>query len=230
MSKIINENLTQALRGGVPGTYTLVRSFVGLRLQGEYLGLQDGTIDDRPLWPMVYYCIRSGDLSAAIYCLRKSGLPEFQDLVSILEAKLNNPSSPEIAKLEDNIRFSYRRVVRNDTDPFKRIVWSVLGCCDVSDEHSEVARAVEDYLWLKLSLVRVDYNKDDYVKYEGLQVSFCLILSRFMKLTQKCSTTVQTFSEYKNFVAHSYHKQLYFFCLLIDPDFIEVMGLSKKII
>lgn len=169
MTNIINENLSQALRGGIPGTYSLVRSFVGLRLQGEYLGLQDGTIDDRPLWPMVYYCLRSGDLSAAIYCLRKSCLQEYQELVSILEAKLNNPSSVEIPKLEDNIRFSYRRVVRNDTDPFKRIIWAVLGCCDVSDEHSEVARTADDYLWLKLSLVRVDYNKDDYVKYEDLQ-------------------------------------------------------------
>lgn len=172
MTNIINENLSQALRGGIPGTYSLVRSFVGLRLQGEYLGLQDGTIDDRPLWPMVYYCLRSGDLSAAIYCLRKSCLQEYQELVSILEAKLNNPSSAEIPKLEDNIRFSYRRVVRNDTDPFKRIIWAVLGCCDVSDEHSEVARTADDYLWLKLSLVRVDYNKDDYVKYEDLQVNY----------------------------------------------------------
>ncbi|KAJ8985830.1 hypothetical protein NQ317_012071 [Molorchus minor] len=136
MNNIINENLSQALRGGIPGTYPLVRSFVGLRLQGEYLGLQDGTIDERPLWPMI---------------------------------KLSSPNSPEISKLEDSIRFSYRRVVRNDTDPFKRIIWSVLGCCDVSDEHSEVARTADDYLWLKLSLVRVDYPKEDYVKYEDLQ-------------------------------------------------------------
>lgn len=53
MNSIITENLTQAGRGGIPGTYPLVKSFVGLRLQGEYLGLKDGMIDDRPLWPMV---------------------------------------------------------------------------------------------------------------------------------------------------------------------------------
>lgn len=169
MTNIINENLSQAVRGGIPGTYYLVRSFVSLRLQGEYLGLQDGVVDERPLWPMVYYCLRSGDLSAAIYCLRKSGLPEYQEIVAVLEAKLNNPNSPEIAKLEDNIRFSYRRIVRNDTDPFKRIIWAVLGCCDVTDEHTEVARTADDYLWLKLSLVRVDANKDDCVKYSDLQ-------------------------------------------------------------
>ncbi|KAG5887107.1 hypothetical protein JTB14_000740 [Gonioctena quinquepunctata] len=169
MNNIINENLVQAIRGGIPGTYHLVRSFVGLRLQGEYLGLQNGLIDDRPLWPMVYYCLRSGDLSAAIYCLKKNGSPEFQELITLLEAKLNNLPSSEITKLEDVLKVSYRRVVRNDTDPFKRIIWSVLGCCDVSDEHSEVARTADDYLWLKLGLVRVDSYKDDHVKYNDLQ-------------------------------------------------------------
>ncbi|XP_023022838.2 nuclear pore complex protein Nup93 [Leptinotarsa decemlineata] len=170
MNNIINENLVQAARGGIPGTYHLVRSFVGLRLQGEYLGLQNGLIDDRPLWPMVYYCLRSGDIQAAIFCLRKSGLQEFPEIIAILEAKLKNSPRPEMVKLEDNIKISYRHSVRNDTDPFKRIIWSVLGCCDISDEHSEVARTADDYLWLKLSLVRVDSNKDDYVKYEDLQL------------------------------------------------------------
>lgn len=169
MTNIINENLAHAERGGIPGTYYLVRSFVGLRLQGEYLGLQDGVIDDRPLWPMVYYCLRSGDLAAAIHCLKKSSLPEYQEIISILETILNHPNSPEIMKLEDSIRFSYRRIIRNDTDPFKRIIWAVLGCCDVSDEHSEVARTADDYLWLKLNLVQVNSNKDDSLKYSDLQ-------------------------------------------------------------
>ncbi|CAH0556800.1 unnamed protein product [Brassicogethes aeneus] len=168
MSNIINENLSQAARGGVPGTYPLVRSFVGLRLQGEYIGLKDGRIDDRPLWPMVYYCLRSGDITAAIYCLKRSNTSEFDDLITLLEAKLSN-SSADLSKLEDNLRFHYRRFIRNETDPFKRIIWAVLSCCDVTDEHSEVARTADDYLWLKLSLVRVDYDKDDFIKYADLQ-------------------------------------------------------------
>lgn len=72
MSNIINENMAEARHGGFPGTYSLVRSFVGIRFQGEYSGLQDGLIDERPLWPMVYYCIRTGNLAAVIYCLMKA--------------------------------------------------------------------------------------------------------------------------------------------------------------
>ncbi|GLV42360.1 Nucleoporin 93kD-1 [Carabus blaptoides fortunei] len=117
MSSVINENLHQAKRGGVPGTYPLVRSFVGIRLQGGYLGLQDGAIDDRPLWPM------------------------------------------------------YRRQVRNATDPFKRAVYCILGCCDVNDEHSEVAKTADDYLWLKLSLVRDDEETEEHINYSDLQTT-----------------------------------------------------------
>lgn len=109
MSSVINENLSLAMRGGVPGTYHLVKSFVGVRLQGDYLGLQDGSIDGRPLWPMVYYCLRSGDISAALHCLKQSSCNECQELVAILEMKFNAPSSADFVKLETNVRFQYRR-------------------------------------------------------------------------------------------------------------------------
>ncbi|KAK9872915.1 hypothetical protein WA026_020267 [Henosepilachna vigintioctopunctata] len=168
MNNIINENLSVALRGGIPGTYHMVRSFVGIRLQGEYFGLNDGTVEERPIWPMVYYCLRAGDLNAAIHCLRKHN-SNFSEIINILEAKVNNVSSADYAKLEASVRFAYRRTIRNETDPFKRIIWAVLGCCDIVDEHSEVARTADDYLWLKLSLVRTDYDKEDHIKYEELQ-------------------------------------------------------------
>lgn len=109
MSSVINENLSLAMRGGVPGTYHLVKSYVGIRLQGDYLGLQDGSIDGRPLWPMVYYCLRSGDISAALHCLKQSSCNDCQELVAILEMKFNAPNSAEFAKLETNVRFQYRR-------------------------------------------------------------------------------------------------------------------------
>nr|XP_022911673.1 nuclear pore complex protein Nup93-like [Onthophagus taurus] len=168
MNNIINENLLRAQRGGIPGTYPLVKSFVGVRFQGDYLGLQDGYIEERPFWPVVYYCLRAGDLSATLHCLKKSTV-ECQDLIGLLEMRLSKGPTNEIEKLENNIRFQYRRFVRNATDPFKRIVWSVLGCCDVSDEHSEVAKTADDYLWLKLSLVRAGYDREDHIDYNDLQ-------------------------------------------------------------
>lgn len=86
----------------------------------------------------------------------------------ILKQKINKG---DFKKLEANIRFQYRRHIRNSTDPFKRIVYCILGCCDVSDEHSEVAKTADDYLWLKLSLVRDDDEIDEHVSYNELQTT-----------------------------------------------------------
>lgn len=30
----------------------------------------------------------------------------------------------------------------------------MVGCCDTSEEHAEVARTADDYLWLKLSTIK----------------------------------------------------------------------------
>lgn len=165
MNNIVDENRSQAERGGIPGTLPLVRAFVGLRFFGEYTGLEDGLIDGRPFWPTVYYCLRSGDLNAAYQCLQKSNAVR-EELVSLLELRLRpcgaspNPSvTHEAAKLAESVEYLYRCTVRNSTDPFKRIVWAVIGGCtggdstSATDEHSEVAQSVDDYIWLKLSLL-----------------------------------------------------------------------------
>ncbi|KAK5646486.1 hypothetical protein RI129_004950 [Pyrocoelia pectoralis] len=168
MTNVINENLVDARRGGVPGTYSLVRSFVGIRLQGEYAGLEGGMVDDRPVWPVVYYCIRSGDLSAALYCLNKAAFKP-EAIVQLLEMKIKTPDSIEIPTLEANIQLDYRRLTHNSTDPFKRIVYDVLCCGETTDEHSEVAKTADDYLWLKLSYLRFDNERDDSELFATLQ-------------------------------------------------------------
>lgn len=58
-------------------------------------------------------------------------------------------------------------------------MWCILGCCDIIDEHTEVARTADDYLWLKLNLVRVDYDKDDHIKYGDLQVCEISEIAKF---------------------------------------------------
>lgn len=39
-----------------------------------------------------------------------------------------------------------------------RAVYCILGGCDVEDDHAEVAGRLEDYLWIKLSVIR--FNSD----------------------------------------------------------------------
>ncbi|XP_073942095.1 nuclear pore complex protein Nup93-like isoform X2 [Choristoneura fumiferana] len=168
MSDVVRTNPGAALRGGEPGTYPLVRGFVGLRLPGAQ-GLADGVVDERPLWPMVYYCLRSGDANAALHCLRKAGR-DHEEFIAALEEHIRNPEKALSDKLQTSVNFQYRIQVRNSTDPYKRAVYCVVGGCDAGDEHGEVARTADDYLWLKLSAIKArPGNEADSFSYGDLQ-------------------------------------------------------------
>ncbi|XP_050670495.1 nuclear pore complex protein Nup93-like [Leptidea sinapis] len=170
MSDVVRANPGIAMRGGEPGTLPLVRGFLGLRLIGQSSqGLADGVVDDRPLWPMVYYCLRSGDAGAALHCLRKAGR-EHEEFIAALEEHMRNPEKALSEKLQTAVNFQYRIQVRNSTDPYKRAVYCVIGCCDVSDEHAEVAKTADDYLWLKLSIIKTRLgNESETFSYSDLQ-------------------------------------------------------------
>lgn len=73
MNSVITGNMSLARRGGIPGTYSLVRSFVGVRISQGYFGLDPASLDGCPLWPLIYYCLRCGDVQSALHCAQKAG-------------------------------------------------------------------------------------------------------------------------------------------------------------
>lgn len=72
MASVVSGNLQKAKRGGVPGTFPLVRSFVSVRVSQASIGLEDGLIDGQPVWPLIYYCLRCGDVAAALEVARRA--------------------------------------------------------------------------------------------------------------------------------------------------------------
>ncbi|CAB0044628.1 unnamed protein product [Trichogramma brassicae] len=90
MNAIVNENLAQAKRGGIPGTLPLVKSFV-----------------DRPLWPLVYYCIRAGDLKAALQCINQCG-EAFHEFRTALEEAIQDPHRRPSPRSEATLKLHYR--------------------------------------------------------------------------------------------------------------------------
>ncbi|XP_053304486.1 nuclear pore complex protein Nup93 [Spea bombifrons] len=145
-------NLQQAQLGGIPGTFNLVRSFLNIRLPSPIPGLQDGEVDGYPVWALIYYCMRCGDLMAALHVVNKAQhqLGEFKNWFQEYVHSEDRGLSPAF---ESKLRLHYRRAVRSSTDPYKRAVYCIIGRCDVTDNHCEVADKTEDYLWLKLSQV-----------------------------------------------------------------------------
>lgn len=76
MSAYISDRLPEAHRGGVPSAFNLVGSFVALNFNnqsGSIIGLQDGLVDGKPLWPMVYFSLRCGNIQSALKCLQQAG-------------------------------------------------------------------------------------------------------------------------------------------------------------
>lgn len=64
----------------------------------------------------------------------------------------------------------YKRQIRNATDPYKRAVYCIIGCCDVSEQHSEVAKTSDDFLWIQLSMIRSESeNNSECLTYSDLQ-------------------------------------------------------------
>uniref|UniRef100_A0A2A4JA62 Nuclear pore protein n=1 Tax=Heliothis virescens TaxID=7102 RepID=A0A2A4JA62_HELVI len=223
MSDVVRANPAAAMRGGEPGTYPLVRGFVGLRLQGQNVQvLTDGVIDERPLWPMVYYCLRSGDANAALHCLRKAGR-DHEEFISALEEYIKNPEKPLSDKLQTAINFQYRIQVRNSTDPYKRAVYCIIGCCDLSDEHYEVARTADDYLWLKLSFIKSRANNEtESFSYSDLQKMILeeygethyhayekpVVYFQMLTLTGQFEPAIEFLSRIPRFQVHGVHMAL----------------------
>ncbi|CAD5117218.1 DgyrCDS6014 [Dimorphilus gyrociliatus] len=147
LENIVNSNMYSAQRGGIPGTLNTVKSFLKVRLRDQFTAsLVERTTDGNPVWPAIFYCLRSGDIDGAIE-VASSTLKGIGDIANCLKEYKNGLGTESLAKLQ----IEYARSVKDSKDPFKRIVYCVIGRCDTHDDHSEVCEKIDDYLWLKLS-------------------------------------------------------------------------------
>ena len=150
IEETVISNLREAVRGAVPGTEKLIEAFLKVRK----INLR--TFEDGELWAMIYYCLRCGQVNAAVEIAKKrSG--QIGDFYTYLKAwAMVTDDSPVPRRLTPNqlnqLKIQYRRSVRTSTDPYKRAVYSIIGKCD-TDMHQDVIEKTDDYLWLKLSQV-----------------------------------------------------------------------------
>ena len=157
---VVYSNLRDAQLGGIPGTFRLVKSYLNVRLVPDAPGLEDGTV-----WPMVYYCLRCGDVSAAVQSCEEAG-PGLAEMAKLLSQVQCSPDGRLNPHEENVVRIAYKRSGRSTTDPYKRAVHCVLGACDPDDEHGEIATSLDDYLWIKLSQIR---DEEEGLTLEKLQ-------------------------------------------------------------
>ncbi|KAK7873073.1 hypothetical protein R5R35_000357 [Gryllus longicercus] len=164
-------NLQEARRGGRPGTLPLVICYAKLQQVSVVPGLEEVTVDGQPLWPVVYFCLRSGEPGAALTAASQAG-SALEEFVSVLKELEKSPDRRLSTHLEQNLRFHYQRSVRASTDPFKKVVYCALGACDTAEEHTFILKTADDYLWMKLCQIREDNSQQpgsDSITYPHLQ-------------------------------------------------------------
>lgn len=158
MKSFVKSHLSKAKLGGIPGTYPLVRSFVSVYIN-QYNNPDQRFYDGLPLWPLLYYLIRCGDLESVVRVLEKST----QEL-ELLNVFKNLKQNHQYINLNDQGFTS--SMVWNSNDPFKRVIYSLVAASDVVTKHPDVIKTADDYLWLKLCQVR---NEQDKLTYPVLQ-------------------------------------------------------------
>ena len=92
----------------------------------ELLGLEDGLVEGVPAWALIYYCLRCGDLTAAIQSATLAG-DGFAEMSKLLSEMNGQPDKKLTPHSENLVKLSYRRAIRSTTDPFKRAVYCLLG-------------------------------------------------------------------------------------------------------
>eukprot|EP00116_Pleurobrachia_bachei_P001972 sb/3462234/ len=119
--------------GGVPGVMELASSYLSVRSQ------------EVSVWGLVFVCLRCGSPAAALKVLQNDGYEG--EIETILE-NWANLSQPTAAR--DKVRQLYYGGVNGCGDPYKRLVFSILGGCDIERRHGDILSTVQDYIWLKL--------------------------------------------------------------------------------
>ncbi|ORX58562.1 NIC-domain-containing protein [Piromyces finnis] len=152
----------------------IISLFISLRLKkyGEW----DQSLElfnSFPIWASIFYLIRSGHFSEAIYYINDIDDKLFNnknDLTFIKYIKIWIDNKFKLNKeYRDEIRSDWNERIRSSIDqntikgdPFKYCLYKIIGRCDINFKHIPnqiVIPSVEDYIWVHLTLVQSGVNQ-----------------------------------------------------------------------
>lgn len=173
MKREIELRPVEAKRGGVPGMKADVKAYLNLIFdRGVPDQLAGGTrYDGLPIWPQIYYCLRAGSRETALEIARgalRTGCTDAS--VTLIEQCLHasitageRGALPE--PLLERLVQDYGLSAQRGEDPYQRVCYVVLARLDPAagdkialpdSDYSLLFYSIEDYLWLRLSVVRLE--------------------------------------------------------------------------
>lgn len=191
MKREIELRPVEARRGGVPGVRADVRAYLNLIFnRGVPDMLRQGPVlDDMPFWPQVFYCLRAGYTEEALEIVDAVVTTGSSDASVMLFRKCLAAyvESGDARCIPENLLGElvqhYGVSVRRGNDPYQRVCFVVIARVDpaagdmvslVDSDYSLLFYSIEDYLWLLMSVVRMEGQE----KLRGSLASYSLSLNK----------------------------------------------------
>ncbi|KAL7746119.1 nuclear pore complex subunit [Sorochytrium milnesiophthora] len=182
----------RALVGGAPSVQAQVAGFVRSRFYryGHWDLPNLDIVNGHALWAQIYYLLRSGKRQEALDYAQQSAFHfstlgrEEGSFCAHLEAWVQNGELPQMT-VEHLRQFCANHLTQQQqVDPFKVAIYSILGRSKATNM-PEVIQATEDWLWLKLMLIRAEDTADAPASpahtLSGLQSDILRLESQFSK-------------------------------------------------
>lgn len=173
MRREIEGRPVEARRGGIPGVKADVRAFLNLVFdRGVPEQLAKGPMyDGMPVWAFVYYCLRAGFVEEAVQVvddtITNGFMEESLQLYSeCLHAFLDSGDRRILPRhLLEKLMQHYGLVAKRGDDPYQRVCYIVIARVDpaggdkvslLDSDYGLLFYSIEDYLWLRLSVARME--------------------------------------------------------------------------
>ncbi|KAI8338030.1 Nup93/Nic96-domain-containing protein [Chlamydoabsidia padenii] len=156
--------------GGNPSFIARLKSYINLTFKkyNTWMGPQLEIVNDFPIWVCLYLLIRTGHISLAVsyvndnFTCFQSRSPNF---VRYFLEYTTNPThtlhrTDSIAILAEYEEMKYGNDI---VDPYKMLLYKIIGRCEVKKGSPSILRSSEDYLWLQLSLIRLPAVQEEYL-------------------------------------------------------------------
>eukprot|EP01117_Protostelium_nocturnum_P005115 TRINITY_DN1857_c1_g1_i2.p1 TRINITY_DN1857_c1_g1~~TRINITY_DN1857_c1_g1_i2.p1 ORF type:complete len:677 (+),score=163.44 TRINITY_DN1857_c1_g1_i2:364-2394(+) len=154
----IQSHPTEAMVGGDPSFIKVVRAFLRIKLNRGQISKDLESVFDYPVWAQIYYCLRCGrrdEIKKLIHLIQENEkrniLGDFPDYFESYCAMDNQQTSHNQWNKLINL---YKEISKSPRDPYQQAVYAIIGKCELSKTIPEVFTTTQDFMWLKLNMVK----------------------------------------------------------------------------
>ncbi|KAF9950637.1 hypothetical protein BGZ65_006474, partial [Modicella reniformis] len=162
----VASNPAEANLGGVPSLINTIRAFVQLKYlrYGSWSQPNLEISNGQALWAQIYYLLRTGHGQEAVLLAGENEAnfaPADRQFITYLATYLESEDHALPATTQERLLSDFNQRIRysSDTvDPYKLTLYKIVGRCELAKRSTPVIGALEDFIWLQLSMIRETTN------------------------------------------------------------------------